>query len=196
MAAGKLLRFVEADGSPSTQNVQKVTVPNGSISGSTITIAGAASPVSLTASGASEVPLTITLAAAQTANALTVKNSGGTTIFAVSAAGSITSLPSDAVLQMAGVNVLEHNSGGGWFGINSGAVASQTRIYGTTVYLGSSLKTFVTGSTGFITMTEGTAPSAPSANEGILYLDDSGGGKTRLMIRFNTGAAQQIAIEP
>lgn len=48
-----------------------------------------------------------------------------------------------------------------------------------------------------ITMTEqGSAPSAPAANGGVLYLEDNGGGKTRLMIKFNTGAAQQIAIQP
>lgn len=45
-------------------------------------------------------------------------------------------------------------------------------------------------------MTEMTAPSAPSTNQGRLYLEDNGSGKTRLMIRFATGAAQQIAIEP
>jgi len=54
------------------------------------------------------------------------------------------------------------------------------------------------GSTGGgqLQMQETTTPSAPAANNGILYLEDDGGGKTRLMIRFSTGAAQQIAIEP
>jgi len=39
------------------------------------------------------------------------------------------------------------------------------------------------------------APSAPAAGQGVLYFDESGG-KIRLMVRFPTGAAQQIAIEP
>lgn len=43
---------------------------------------------------------------------------------------------------------------------------------------------------------EMTAPAAPSANTAYLYVDDSGGGKSRLMIRFATGSAIQIAIEP
>lgn len=43
---------------------------------------------------------------------------------------------------------------------------------------------------------EQTAPSAPAANNVYLYADDSGGGKTRIMARFATGAAVQIAIEP
>lgn len=39
------------------------------------------------------------------------------------------------------------------------------------------------------------APGAPAAGQGRLYFDESGG-KIRLMVRFPTGAAQQIAIEP
>lgn len=47
-----------------------------------------------------------------------------------------------------------------------------------------------------LTMTEIAAPSAPAANGGVLYLQDNGAGKTQLMVRFATGAAQQVAIEP
>lgn len=43
---------------------------------------------------------------------------------------------------------------------------------------------------------EMTAPAAPAANKVRIYAEDNGSGKTRLMARFNTGAAQQIAIEP
>lgn len=43
---------------------------------------------------------------------------------------------------------------------------------------------------------EMTAPSAPSTNRARLYAEDNGSGKTRLMVRFPSGAAQQIAIEP
>jgi hypothetical protein len=45
-------------------------------------------------------------------------------------------------------------------------------------------------------MTEMTAPSAPAANKARIYAEDNGSGKTRLMVLFPTGAAQQIAIEP
>ena len=40
--------------------------------------------------------------------------------------------------------------------------------------------------------------SAPSgeANKAILFCEDNGSGKTRLMVQFGTGAAQQLAIEP
>ena len=43
---------------------------------------------------------------------------------------------------------------------------------------------------------EQTAPSAPSANQVVIYAEDNGSGKTRLMARFNTGAAQVLATEP
>jgi hypothetical protein len=44
---------------------------------------------------------------------------------------------------------------------------------------------------------EGTAtPGAPGTNIARLYVEDNGSGKTRLMVRFPTGAAVQLAIEP
>ena len=51
-------------------------------------------------------------------------------------------------------------------------------------------------SDGALTMKEMTAPSAPASNECVIYAEDNGSGKTRLMVRFPTGSAQQIAIEP
>lgn len=44
--------------------------------------------------------------------------------------------------------------------------------------------------------TEISAPAAPAANGWVMYGEDNGAGKTRLMVRFASGAAQQIAIEP
>jgi hypothetical protein len=54
------------------------------------------------------------------------------------------------------------------------------------------------GSTGggAMQLTEMTAPSAPAADNVRVYAEDDGAGKTRLMARFATGAAVQIAIEP
>lgn len=43
---------------------------------------------------------------------------------------------------------------------------------------------------------EMTAPAAPAANGFRIFAEDNGAGKTRLMVQFATGAAQQIAIEP
>jgi hypothetical protein len=49
---------------------------------------------------------------------------------------------------------------------------------------------------GALAFVEQTAPSAPGTNGVYIYAEDNGGGKTRLMALFPTGAAQQIAIEP
>ena len=49
---------------------------------------------------------------------------------------------------------------------------------------------------GALTLSEMTAPDPPAANDAVIYLDDNGSGKTRLMVRFASGGAQQIAIEP
>jgi len=43
---------------------------------------------------------------------------------------------------------------------------------------------------------EMTAPSSPSSNRARIYAEDNGSGKTRLMVLFPSGVAQQIAIEP
>ncbi len=48
----------------------------------------------------------------------------------------------------------------------------------------------------YLQMAEIAAPSAPPANGGRLFLEDNGSGKTRLMIIFATGVAQQVAIQP
>ena len=50
--------------------------------------------------------------------------------------------------------------------------------------------------TGYYEGTEMTAPAAPTTNKGRLYFEDNGSGKTRLMVRFATGAPVQVAIEP
>lgn len=49
---------------------------------------------------------------------------------------------------------------------------------------------------GALEFVEQTAPSAPAADGVRLYAVDNGAGKTQLMALFNTGAAQQIAIQP
>ena len=49
---------------------------------------------------------------------------------------------------------------------------------------------------GVLSFIEQTAPAAPAANGVYLYAEDNGSGKTKLMARFATGAAVQIAIEP
>jgi len=47
-----------------------------------------------------------------------------------------------------------------------------------------------------INLKETTAPAAPAADCVNLWVQDNGAGKTQLMVRFATGAAIQLAIEP
>lgn len=42
----------------------------------------------------------------------------------------------------------------------------------------------------------GAAPAAPAANNVRLYAEDNGAGKTRLMAKFSSGAAQIVALQP
>jgi hypothetical protein len=49
---------------------------------------------------------------------------------------------------------------------------------------------------GFVQFTEMTAPAAGASNTARLFVEDNGSGKSRLMVQFASGAAQQIAIEP
>jgi hypothetical protein len=52
---------------------------------------------------------------------------------------------------------------------------------------------FIGGSKGFI---EQAAPPAGIANTALVFAEDNGAGKLRLMCQFPTGSAQQLAIEP
>jgi len=45
-------------------------------------------------------------------------------------------------------------------------------------------------------MVEITAPAAGATNSARIFAEDNGAGKTRLMVRFATGAVQQLAIQP
>lgn len=64
-------------------------------------------------------------------------------------------------------------------------LAGNQLVVGTTVDIGD-----------FIQLTEETAPAAPAINKVRIYAQDNGAGKTQLMAKFATGAAQQLAIQP
>lgn len=65
---------------------------------------------------------------------------------------------------------------------------------GTALTLGTGVNLVMAPS--YIEGAEMTAPAAPAANGFRIFAEDNGAGKTRLMVQFATGAAQQIAIEP
>ena len=47
-----------------------------------------------------------------------------------------------------------------------------------------------------LTKEQAKAPANPSRDRARLYIEDNGSGKTRLVVKFPTGAAQVIATEP
>lgn len=54
---------------------------------------------------------------------------------------------------------------------------------------------FAVTPTGALMLHEQADPSAPAADTALIYVRDNGG-KSELVVEFNTGAVQQIAIEP
>lgn len=64
------------------------------------------------------------------------------------------------------------------------------------IYTGANYTTLKTTVRDYIEMNEITAPAAPAANYARLFVEDNGAGKTRLVVRFPTGANQVIATEP
>lgn len=93
------------------------------------------------------------------------------------------SLDADLVFVLRNVNSLTRQAtlkNNGFFGIN-GVIAPATALD-----IGAGAMTFA----------EMTAPGAGAVNEVRLYAVDNGAGKTQLMAIFNTGAAQQVAIQP
>jgi hypothetical protein len=155
----------------------------------------------------SATPVVTTL----TAEGVTVqKNFNGTTLFAVTNTDT-TNTVSRAQLALTAGNVTgifqaAHSSG---FAFGSVTVHSVDVIIGNSsawrfdtagnlldlaahlLLVGGPIQT-----AGYYQGTEMTAPAAGAVNTGRIYFEDNGSGKTRLMCLFNTGAAQQIAIQP
>jgi hypothetical protein len=81
-----------------------------------------------------------------------------------------------------------------------GRISRQTGFGGIVFDSGNNITVGVSASAitceGYLQMPEQTAPAAPAADRVRIYAEDNGSGKTRLMARFATGAAVQIAIEP
>lgn len=119
------------------------------------------------------------------------------TVFATAFVGdgsNLTGLPSNAVFEVLQVTGPAQFDGGI---VSSGSdnfniiVASQI----STTTLEANSGEFIQVATSATLFEEISDPAAPAANHGIVYCRDTGG-KTQLVIRFNTGAVQVIATEP
>jgi len=116
------------------------------------------------------ITATNTMALSTGASGQILLQSNGVTVWAMNVTGSKPFFPN-------GDNVYD-------LGISAGA-RIRTGYFGTSVV-----------NTGYDEFAEMTAPAAPSTDRVRVYAEDNGSGKTRLMALFNTGAAQQIAIQP
>jgi hypothetical protein len=110
-----------------------------------------------------------------------------------------------------------YTSGADLFGINGQSAGAQFQVtanaaavVGVTIKLAASqsanawevqpngsttpLAAFLAG--GGLLMKERADPTAPAADNGILYVRDNGSGKSQLVVRFPTGAIQVISTEP
>jgi hypothetical protein len=167
-------------------------------------IGGAASPLTLTASTAAEVPLIIQAATSQTGNLMEFKHSSGLKWLLIDAAGRPTWEDAIITLKYGG------DTRGGWHPTQGGWMVAPGYKYCFTdntnfntidVALerdAAGIMEINNGSTGgaALQFLEQTAPAAAATNGARIYAEDNGSGKTRLMVKFQSGAAQQIAIEP
>jgi hypothetical protein len=86
-----------------------------------------------------------------------------------------------------------HNNGAVQFGSGTAAPDAQVWRQGTEVLRFDN----PTGATGLgLELVKMTAPAAPGANMGRLFIRDNGAGKMQLCVRFPTGAIQVISTEP
>lgn len=167
---------------------------------------GAESPLTLTSNGNSETPLTIAYAGTQTANPF-VLTRGGNTVFAISPRGSmtITDPGYEAFLAVNDLNGQQFtiDSANGYVAIRNSLVYSFRSGDGVNEVclkreaidlLGIYSDLNILNGAGIV-LKEMTTPAAPAANRFVLYGDDDGSGKTRVMVRFPTGAPQVVAIE-
>ena len=109
-------------------------------------------------------------------------------------------------LRRNGTSHIQMSSGRNFFGVET-TLASATQLTfsdgtdfnrGFVGVAGQKAVKVTDGSTagGALQFQEMTAPAAPATNLCMLYAEDTGGGKTRLVVRFPTGAAQVLATEP
>jgi hypothetical protein len=134
---------------------------------------------------------------------------GGAARLTVNTDGTI-SLPASSIINASGTYAAGGGGGGAAIATTGVFIGSgeQVKWSSTAAWSGSidaglgraaaNVLRVTNGSTGggAMQLTEMTAPAAPAADNVRIYAEDDGAGKTRLMARFASGAAVQIAIEP
>lgn len=177
----------------------------------------ATNQLKLTAGASTDTPLVVKAASGQTANLQEWQTSAGVAEMGIRPGGRLVGTSSDtyldlvygsgAILQYSNNNSVKVGSGdvylyaGGsghyvaYFGGQGGLLAPGYAGWDTTLGTSSSPwhQLYLQN---FISMKEQTAPANAPADSVYIYAEDNGSGKTRLMAKFATGAAVQIAIQP
>ena len=162
------------------------------------------------ADSASEVELIAQAASGATANIQNWRNSSGTVLASVTADGYVYSQKfggngatvdfgynfTNTLIRCSINNYVFYIGGGYALGVSAGGLAIQNPDTTLSRTAAGIIGVNIAGAGGAIELREMTAPSAPPANGARLFVEDDGAGKTRLMVRFASGASQQIAIEP
>lgn len=160
----------------------------------------------LTAGSATDTPLAIRAASGQSANLAEWQDSSGQNIIAIKGSGQLIAYGASEQIRI-------ENTGGGQGGAfgrdgGTGGVRVTSNIGDVVLQAGGSaggielcsnvgpirIRSNSGGSA--LQLQEMAAPSAPATDNVVIFAEDNGAGKTRLMARFATGAAVQIAIEP
>lgn len=184
---------------------------------------------------ASYIPVTIQLAAAQSGDALQVKDNGGTTVAAITKDGFLGLAESTGIIggTLSIYNLSDTNTGFafpgsekvcimtrgvGWIGfedVGAGSYGQMQMGNGSQISWSVNNAAFAGGSdtglarsaAGIVKITDGstgagamqlqemTAPTAPATNNAIIFAEDNGSGKTRVVVRFPTGADVVLATE-
>jgi hypothetical protein len=195
------LRVAVAAAAPVAQTlcVQDVVAGTANTAGSNFTIKGSASTGSA-AGGSILFQVTPAGGAGSTQNAFDTALTIGSTRLVTFAAGI--TVTTNGRFQGDRTTIGFANNGicigsDSFLGFNSAGTATSapnSLVYGVgAAVVGVRAANTTTG--GALNFLEQTAPSAPAANQVVIYAVDNGG-KTELMALFPTGAAQQIAIEP
>lgn len=118
---------------------------------------------------------------------------GATQVVVKDSSGNVSGFRGGRYLVLKGQKVMDGGAGGSGMVLYSATGTVEIQGEGTGVSVSA---TAITALTRHMDFTEKTAPAAPGADIVRLYAEDNGSGKTRLMALFNTGAAQQVAIQP
>ena len=130
------------------------------------------------------------------AGAFTTVNATGSGTFGTTAVNSFVSIKSTVASGGAGSSeVLFGNATTATSGYLSYSHATTSLLIGAAAATRATLSATGLAVAGVIEGAEQIAPAAPPANGYRIYAEDNGTGKTRLMAKFATGVAQQLAIE-